>query len=115
VKENIDVVSREFDVIASKAILIDTSTERYIQAERQKAINALENIEKKMLQAIKKKNESSLNVCKQITEEVFPHNHPQEREQSFIPFYLKEGRSGITYMLDNFEPISNEILIVVTE
>jgi bacillithiol biosynthesis cysteine-adding enzyme BshC len=114
-KENIDVVTSEFDAIAVKAISIDASTEKYIQAERQKTINALENIEKKMLQAIKKKNENSLNVCKQITEEVFPNHHPQEREQSFIPFYLKEGKEGIQYLLENFKPLSNEILIVVTE
>lgn len=113
--ENIEIVSREFDGIVSKAISIDASTEKYILAERQKTINALENIEKKMLQAIKKKNENSLTVCKQITEEVFPHNLPQEREQSFIPFYLKEGVNGIKYLLDNFKPLSNEILIVVTE
>lgn len=114
-KKNIDAVSSEFDAIAAKAISIDASTEKYILAERQKTINALENIEKKMLQAIKKKNENSLNVCKQITEEVFPNHHPQEREQSFIPFYLKEGRSGINYLVDNSKPLSNEILIVVTE
>lgn len=54
-KENIEIVSREFDGIVSKAISIDTSTEKYILAERQKTINALENIEKKMLQAIKRK------------------------------------------------------------
>ncbi len=114
-KENINIVSREFDGIVSKAISIDASTEKYILAERQKTINALENIEKKMLQAIKKKNENSLHVCKQITEEVFPHNHPQEREQSFIPFYLKEGRCGISYILENMKPLSNEILVVVTE
>lgn len=114
-KENIEIVSREFDGIVSKAISIDTSTEKYILAERQKTINALENIEKKMLQAIKKKNENSLHVCKQITDEVFPHNHPQEREQSFITFYLKEGVNGIKYLLDNFKPMSNEILVVITE
>jgi uncharacterized protein YllA (UPF0747 family) len=89
--------------------------EKYILSERQKTINALENIEKKMLQAIKKKNENSLNVCKQIAEEVFPNQHPQEREQSFIPFYLKEGKDGIEYLLENFKPLSNEILIVVTD
>ena len=115
VKGNIDLVSNVFDAIAVKAISIDASTEKYIQAERQKTINALENIEKKMLQAIKKKNENSLNVCKQITEDVFPNQHPQEREQSLIPFYLKEGKEGIQYLLENFKPLSNEILIVVTE
>jgi uncharacterized protein YllA (UPF0747 family) len=114
-KENINLVSNVFYAIAEKAISIDASTEKYIQAERQKTINALENIEKKMLQAIKKKNENSLNVCKQITEEVFPNQHPQEREQSLIPFYLKEGKEGIQYLLENFKPLSNEILIVVTE
>ena len=114
-KENIAAVSSEFDAIATKAISIDPSTEKYILSERQKTINALENIEKKMLQAIKKKNENSLHVCKQITEEVFPNHHPQEREQSFIPFYLKEGKTGIQYLFENFKPFSNEILIVVTE
>jgi uncharacterized protein YllA (UPF0747 family) len=114
-KENIDVVSCEFDSLANMAISIDASTEKYIQAERQKTINALENIEKKMLQAIKKKNQISLNVCKQITDEVFPNGHPQEREQSIIPFYLKEGIGGIQYLIENFKPLSNEILVVVTE
>ena len=114
-KENIDAVSSEFDAIAVKAISIDASTEKYIQAERQKTINALENIEKKMLQAIKKKNEISLNIGKQIVDEVFPNGHPQEREQSIIPFYLKEGIGGVHYLIENFEPLSNEILIIVTE
>jgi uncharacterized protein YllA (UPF0747 family) len=113
-KENMDVISHEFDSITAKAIAIDASTAKYIQAERQKTINALENIEKKMLQAIKKKNESSLNIGKQIVDEVFPNGHPQEREQSIIPFYLKEGIGGVNFLIENFEPLSNEILIIVT-
>jgi bacillithiol biosynthesis cysteine-adding enzyme BshC len=115
VSSNTETVVNEFDAIIGKAKLIDSTMEKYILSERQKTINALENIEKKMLQAIKKKNENSLNVCKQIAEEVFPNQHPQEREQSFIPFYLKEGKDGIEYLLENFKPLSNEILIVVTD
>jgi len=114
-RSNKETVINEFDSIIGKAKLIDATMEKYIHSERQKTINALENIEKKMLQAIKKKNENSLNVCKQITDEVFPNQHPQEREQSFIPFYLKEGKDGIEYLLENFKPMSNEILIVVTD
>ena len=115
VKSNAEIVTSEFDSIIEKANLIDAKMEKYIQSERQKTINALENIEKKMLQAIKKKNENSLNVCKQIVDEVFPQNHPQEREQSLIPFYLKEGVNGIDYLFNNIEPLDNNILVVVTE
>ncbi|MFM7016243.1 MAG: bacillithiol biosynthesis cysteine-adding enzyme BshC [Bacteroidota bacterium] len=108
-------LAEEFNSIATKALTIDPTLERYIQAERQKTINALENIEKKMLQAIKKKNENALNICKQIVDEVFPDNHPQEREQSIVPFFLKEGVEGIRYFMNHIEPFSNEILVVVTE
>lgn len=115
VKSNAETVINEFDSIIEKANLIDATMEKYIQSERQKTINALENIEKKMVQAIKKKNENSLNVCKQIVDEVFPHNHPQEREQSLIPFYLKGGVSGIDYLFNHLEPLDSNILVLVTE
>ena len=90
---NTAAVTNEFNDILKKAISIDASMEKYIQAERQKTINALESIEKKMVQAIKKKNENSLNVCKQIVDEVFPNNHPQEREQTVIPYFIKDRKS----------------------
>lgn len=115
VKKNMEIVLREFDSMVDKATTINVSMEKYILSERQKTMNAVENIEKKMLQSIKKKNEISLNVCKQISNEVFPSNHPQEREQSLIPFYLKEGKSGIEYLFNHMKPFDNKILVVVSE
>ena len=115
VQSNTNIVTKEFDSIVDRANVIDATLEKYIQAERQKTINALENIEKKMLQAIKKKNETSLNVCKQIVDDVYPNNHPQEREQSMIPFYLKEGANGIDYLLNHLEPLDNKVMVLVTE
>lgn len=121
IKEDFDlssakkIIGVEFNSVSKKALSIDSTLEKYIQSERQKTENALENIEKKMLQAIKKKNENSLNVAKQIAEDVFPNKKPQEREQSLIPFYLKEGKAGIEFMLEHINPLSNEILVVVTE
>lgn len=121
IKEDFDLssvkknIGAEFNAVSVKALSIDATLEKHILSERQKTENALENIEKKMLQAIKKKNENSLNVAKQIADEVFPNKKPQERVQSLIPFYLKKGKEGIDFMLEYMNPLSNEILVVVTE
>ena len=55
--------------------------------------NELTRLRSKVLKFEKTKNPDILDQIKLINDSLFPHNSTQEREQSFIPYYIKLIRS----------------------
>jgi len=89
---------------------IDKSLVAATEAEKQKAINGIINIEQKINRALKQKSETDINQIWLIKEKLFPKNTPQERYDNFSMYYIKYGSNFIptlidelVYDLENFE------------
>ena len=80
-------VEKIFDALSDKAMAVDITLKQNIAAEKKKVIAALENIEAKILKAEKRKQETQVSQIRSIHTALFPENTPQERKESFIPFY----------------------------
>jgi bacillithiol biosynthesis cysteine-adding enzyme BshC len=101
-----------YDSISEKAAAIDPTLKSSVEAELQKSLNALKNIESKILRSEKQKQEVSINQIKKISEKLFPENTLQERYENFAPYYLKYGKSFIKELKDTFDPFEFKLLII---
>lgn len=109
-KEQVESI---YSVIQSRFNSVDPTLSNAVAAEQQKAINGLENLDKKLVGALKRRNETALTQIKNLTLAVNPNRKPQERELNFIPFYLRSGKAFIQDLKDNFEPFDNSLSILI--
>lgn len=101
-QENIKSI---FASIAAKAQKKDPTLKASADAELQKALSSLSNLENKMLKAEKQKQETSLNQLKKIKEKLFPAGELQERYDNLSNLYLKHGNAFIQEVKDNLNPL----------
>ncbi|HEY6162893.1 MAG TPA: bacillithiol biosynthesis cysteine-adding enzyme BshC [Bacteroidia bacterium] len=93
----------------------DATLKGAVDAELQKALNGLKNIESKMLRAEKQKKETSLNQLRKTKEKLFPGNVLQERYDNFIPFYLRHGKEFINVLKEHLHPLELQFTLLKEE
>lgn len=101
-----------FTEISEVAIAADVTLKAAVEAEFQKANNALKNIESKIMRSEKQKQETGINQIKKIKEKFFPQDALQERYDNFIPYYLKYGDDFIKNLKEAFDPLDYRLLIL---
>ncbi len=108
-KEKLATVYAE---ISAKAIAVDITLKASVEAELQKAINALKNIESKLVRAEKQKQETGINQIKKIKDKFFPEGTLQERYDNISPYYLNSGKKLIVDLKEQLNPLEFEMLIL---
>ncbi len=105
-------LTANFQEIITKAAKVDVTLKASVEAEMQKALNSLKNIESKLIKAEKQKQEISLNQIRKIKDKFFPAGNLQERYDNFMPYYLKSGKGLIADLKESFNPFEFEMLIL---
>lgn len=101
-----------FNEISGKATAVDPTLKGNVEAELQKALNALKNIESKLVRSEKQKQETSINQIKKLKDKFFPEGTLQERYDNFAPYYLKAGSALIGDLKEAFDPFDFELLVL---
>ena len=101
-----------FSEITAQATAVDATLKAAVEAEFQKASNAIKNIESKIMRSEKQKQETGINQIKKIKEKFFPQDVLQERYDNFIPYYLKYGDRLIKSLKSAFDPFDHQLLIL---
>ncbi len=101
-----------YKVIADEALKIDKTLVASIDAELQKLLNSLEGLEEKIIRAKKKKMETEANQIRNLKIKLFPNNNLQERQDNFIPYYLKYGPAFIELLLQNLHPFDGKFVVL---
>ena len=83
-------------------------------AIKTKALKNLQELEKKMLRAEKRKFSDQRNQVVKIRAALFPRNGLQERVENFSSFYAKWGRSFIDELYRN-SPALDQSFTILTE
>ncbi len=109
-KETIRTV---FENLRDKVAAIDVTLKGAADAELQKQINGIENLEAKLLKASKQKQETSIAQIRKLREKILPGGILQERYENFIPFYLKFGEGFIAEIQNS--PSTETGLTVLSE
>lgn len=104
-------LEKVFEKIVTKANEVDPSLTGMVNAELQKSIKSIKNIESRLIKAEKQKEEVSLNQIKSVKDKLFPNNSLQERKENFLYAYLLLGDSFIDLLIDNLNPFELEFSV----
>ena len=101
-----------FTELSSKAAAVDPTLKASVEAELQKALASLKNIESKLLKSEKQKQETSIGQIRKLKEKFLPEGVLQERHDNFAPFYLAFGKNFISSLEETFDPFEFKLLII---
>ena len=101
-----------FNELAQKASLVDVTLKSNVEAELQKGLASIKNIESKLLKAEKQKQETSINQIKKLKEKFLPEGILQERYENFAPYYLRSGKNFIADLKETFNPFEFKMLVL---
>ncbi len=102
-----------FDSIEKKAVQRDKSLEKVVGAERQKSLNSLEMLEKRLLKSEKQRFEVSTNQLRSIHAKLFPAGKLQERYSNFLQYYVKYGDGFIETLKQHLDPTNVSFSIII--
>lgn len=98
-----DELSRRLAELKTRATTVDPTLGGFIEKEQGKIFHQFDGIEKKLLQAAKRQNETLAQQITKAAHALYPHHHLQERELSFVPFLCKYGRGLIQKIYEQID------------
>ena len=91
---------------------IDATLEDHVTSIKNKAIKKVEQLEKKMLRAEKKKFQTAIQQITQLKSSLFPGNNLQERQENFSIFYSKYGHNWLRFIHQASQGLNQEFGII---
>ena len=107
-----EIISQNFIKLYKLSVKTDKSFLGALKAQESKQIKGLNNLEKRLLKAQKKKYKDKLIRLSLIKEELFPNNSLQEREINFSEFYQNHGDKLIDCLFKKISPFNNKFLVI---
>lgn len=101
-----------YDGFKKQAVAVDASLAKHVEALKLKTVQQLQELEKKMLRAEKRKLADSRRQVHQIMNHLFPKNGLQERHQNICLYYAKWGRSFIDKLYEASLHFEQEFVIL---
>jgi len=98
-----DELGQRLAELKTRATALDATLGGFIEKEQGKIFHQLETVEKKLLQAAKKQNETLTQQIAKAAHALYPHRHLQERELSFVPYLCKYGRGLIQKIYEQID------------
>ena len=92
-------LEEEYGSLAAAAVTIDPTLEKTVQGARGNALRGVEEIEKKLVQHLKKRSETELGQVARARNLVRPDGKPQERVFTVAPFLARNGRAFLDAVL----------------
>jgi bacillithiol synthase len=111
-KENLAV---QFSELRKVAVQTDKSFEGAVKAQEKKQWKGLENLEKKLLRAEKKKHQEQVHRIKLLKESLFPRKGLQERNVNFSELYLSYGEELVPLLFKILVPLEPNFTVCVPE
>lgn len=108
------ILQNQFKALYEIAKNTDASFLGAVAAQEKKQCNGLDNLEKRLLKAQKRKYSDILERVTQLQNELFPNGSLQERQENFASFYNEDGEALILKLLDTLEPIPEGFKIIVS-
>lgn len=83
-----------------------------VKAQEIKQLQGLEQLEKRLLKAQKRKFASELERIEKLQTELFPNGSLQERFSNFAEFYLEKGENLIPILVKNLNPFESDFSVI---
>jgi uncharacterized protein YllA (UPF0747 family) len=88
-----EATEREYGVLATVARDLDPTIERPIQGAQHQVLAGLRDVEKRLVQHLKKRQETEVAQIARARTAVLPAGKPQERALTIAPFLARYGPS----------------------
>lgn len=107
------ILKKQFDDLHQIANQTDTSFLGAVKAQEKKQMKGLENLEKRLLKAQKRKYQKTLQRITDLQNELFPNESLQERTTNFSEFYLESGIDFLGTLFERLKPLEQNFEIIV--
>jgi uncharacterized protein YllA (UPF0747 family) len=98
-----EALATGYDALAASAAEIDPTLTRPVQGTKHQALGGLQDIEKKLVQHLKRRQEVELGQISKARALVLPENQPQERVLTIASFLARHGPTLITELGETIE------------
>lgn len=105
-------LKQQFADLYQLADQTDRSFVGAVKAQEYKQLKGLDNLEKRLLKAQKRKLADHVSRITELQNQLFPNYSLQERNTNFSEFYLEYGSRLISQLIYNLEPLKGEFLVV---
>mgnify|MGYP002639382379 CR=1 FL=1 len=105
-------IDSHFETLEKIASQTDKSFIGAVKAQKQKQLNGLDNLEKRLLKAERRKYKDLTTRIKEIQDAVFPKQSLQERNTNFSELYLEYGDELIPKIKEALKPLDLEFTII---
>ena len=110
-----EFLRNQFEALYEIANKTDKSFLGAVKAQETKQVKGLENLEKRLLKAQKRKHSDELERVIELQNELFPNQSLQERQANFSEYYLENGADLIPIIIKRLKPLqTNFDIILVT-
>ena len=106
---------KQFQEMYELAEKTDKSFLGAVKAQEVKQLKGLENLEKRLLKAQKRKLEDEVSRIAILQNELFPNKSLQERQTNFSEVYAEIGQNLISILLKELNPLQQEFKILTFE
>lgn len=107
------LLQQQFGSLYDIAKQTDKSFTGAVKAQETKQINGLNNLEKRLLKAQKRKHGDTLRRITDLQHELFPFGGLQERQANFSEFFSESGEKLIQQLLERLDPLRADFTILV--
>lgn len=92
-----------YDALGTHAVEIDPTLARPVQGTKHQALGGVNDIERKLVQHLKRRQETELGQIAKARTLVLPENKPQERILTVAPFLARHGPALLVELSDAIE------------
>jgi len=103
IEELRSAIGSGYDALGTSAAEIDPTLSRPVQGSKHQALSGVQDIERKLIQHLKRRQEIELGQIAKARTFVRPDNKPQERVLTFAPFLARYGPSILLELAEVIE------------
>lgn len=107
-----EFLQQQFSDLKNIAKKTDVSFVGAVNAQEKKQLNGLDNLEKRLLRAEKRKQNELVDRITTLQNELLPNQSLEERQRNFSEFYLAYGQEFIKVLKDNLRPLQLEFTVL---
>ena len=112
---NFERAEELFQQIQTQALQVDATLSKHVAAIQTRSLKALQELEKKMLRAEKRKHAELNGQIQKLKTALFPNDGLQERVENFSRFYAKWGRSFIEELYKHSLAMEQEFMLLIEQ
>jgi bacillithiol biosynthesis cysteine-adding enzyme BshC len=111
--EKIKFLQNQFSDLKEVAKKTDVSFVNAVNAQERKQINGLENLEKRLLIAEKRRQKDLVTRITLLQNELLPNQSLEERQRNFSEYYLEYGDTFIENLKLSLKPLQLEFTVIM--